>query len=57
MVSGGPVGGGPVGCRWLIVGGRWLDGGRWFCNTPNCSNKKLTFLVQLLIFDENEKRV
>ena len=23
-----------VGGRWLVVGGGWPVGGRWFCNTP-----------------------
>ena len=23
-----------VGARWLMVGGLWLVGGRWFCTTP-----------------------
>ena len=29
--------------RWLVVGGRWPVGRRWFCNTPdfNCTMDKM----------------
>ena len=34
MVSGRCLNQYMVGGRWLMVGGLWLVGGRWFCTTP-----------------------
>ena len=28
--------------RWLVVGGRWPVGGRWFCNTPIKDGQRLS---------------